>query len=184
MAQDIVRYVLAVFPSSILFWLVCKEGGLLMVRKCSIVLLLLLLCGCTNVSAPYSFPNKHEPIMSVELLHNMNPGGKGTDENNMELLRSLEEEEIIQFMNALYSLPTERQGIPPSWGYGEYVTKVRYQNGDIEIYGPLTFVLIPSGSAADRNGIGEYHFTGNGYTKLFAEYIDIEALPEPPEGYS
>ena len=101
-----------------------------MKRLIAIILVLVLLTGCTRPDPTYSFPNKDIRITSIELLHNMNKNGIGIDENNMVLLRTLSEEEIVHFMDACYQLPTERMGTPPATGYGEYVAKIIYENGD------------------------------------------------------
>lgn len=39
-------------------------------------------------------------------------------------------------MNDIYELETEKDHRhPPFWGWGEYIVKVTYKNGDIEILG-------------------------------------------------
>ena len=149
-----------------------------MKRLIAIILLLVLLTGCTKPDPTYSFPNKDIRIASIELLHNMNKNGIGIDESNMVLLRTLSEEEIVHFMDACYQLPTERMGTPPATGYGEYVAKIIYENGDIEIYSTYNIELVPKGKNAV--GCGSHYFPVNSFNNVFAQYIDISKLPEPP----
>lgn len=150
-----------------------------MKRLIAIILLLVLLTGCTRPDPTYSFPNKDIRITSIELLHNMNKNGIGIDENNMVLLRTLSEEEIVHFMDACYQLPTKRMGTPPATGYGEYVAKIIYENGDIEIYSTYNIELIPKGNKAV--GCGSHYFPVNSFNDVFAQYIDISQLPELPK---
>ena len=136
------------------------------------------MAGCSRIPATYQFPNRQESIESVVLLHNMNRFGQGTDETNMQVLKVLSDEEIVEFMDSLYSLPTERDGTPPSWGYGEYIAKVTYENGDVEMFGSLNIVYIAKGDWI--SGIGEHIFVGDCFVNLFSEYVDISQLPNPP----
>lgn len=135
--------------------------------------LLLFLAGCSHASSTYQFSNETADIVSIEMLHNQNPYGEGTDINNIHLIRELEEDEIVPFMTEIYALETDRYN-PPLWGYGEYIAKVTYTNGDIEMLGSLNIVYIASG--ADSNGVSPYFFTGDGFTEVFSEYVDISNL--------
>ena len=155
-----------------------EQGESIVKKYIAFALLLVILCGCSISDSCYSFPNQLIPILRIELLHNMNYQGIGIDESNMVLLRTLEDAEVSEFMNAVYELPTKEMGTPPSTGYGEYIAKVIYANGDIEMYGPYNIELIPAGSKAV--GIDTHYFSGNSFTALFAQYVDIYALPEPP----
>lgn len=139
----------------------------------------LLLCSCSRIPDTYSFPNRMESIVSVEFFHNMNPGGFGVDGSNMVMLYSLNEKEMTDFMDALYALPTERVGTPPPWGYGRYVVKVSYKNGDVEMYGSSNMEFIQAGE--QTWGVDDYCFTSRAdFEALFAKYADIHNLPDPP----
>lgn len=142
------------------------------------MLLVCTLLGCSYKPTSYQFPNKSIPIHSVELLHNMNPGGIGIDENNMDLLLTLGDLEIMGFMENIYGLPTKRCGTPPPYGYGEYIAKVTYENGAVEFFGSTNIVHIPSGKIS--YGVGDYFFDGTSFEELFSQYIDISSLPIPP----
>ena len=142
-------------------------------------LLMLLLCSCSRIPDTYSFPNQSEAITSIEFLHNMNPGGIGTNEDNMVLLYTMSEKEIEAFLDALYELPTVKVGSPPPWGYGLHIVKITYKNGDIEMYGSNNIEYIQAG--AKIWGIGDYRFVSNkDFESLIAEYVDLNELPDPP----
>ena len=136
-----------------------------------VVLIVCFLVGCTPAPSTYQYPNRNVDIMSVELLLNETELGSGIDEYNMRLVRSLESDEISAFMNAIYELPTKTVGTPPPWGYGRYLAKVTYTNGDIEIFGILNIEFIPSGHSP--TGIGDYYFPDDGFENLYMEYADF-----------
>lgn len=149
-------------------------------KKVLLILFLLpcLFPGCSRKPDAYPFPNQNTPIQSIDLLHNRNPGGIGTDEENMELLLMLKQSEFEDFMDDLYTLPTRRCGTPPPYGYGEYIAKVTYENGDVEMYGSLNIVHISSGQTS--YGVGDYAFTDDSFESLFSKYVDLSALPKSP----
>ena len=144
-------------------------------KKCVCFLVLaLVIIGCSKKNPEYHFPNQTKAIASIELLHNRNPGGIGTDESKMFLLLTLDSSEIPIFMDAIYALPTKMCGTPPPYGYGEYIAKVVYENGDIEMYGTENIVFIPAGEIS--YGVGDYIFAGNGFVDLLSQYIDIPSV--------
>lgn len=118
--------------------------------KVLIILLVLLftLNGCKTENESYLFANSLEDVVSIELLHNRNENGIGTDEANIYLIYSLKEDEFSGFMEELYSLESDRNA-PPSWGYGDYIAKVSYSNGDVEMFGSLHIEYIPGDSGED-----------------------------------
>ena len=132
------------------------------------VLTLVLLIGCSARPSSYRFPNKNVNISRIDLLLNENELRVGIDESEMCLVRTLEPNEISPFMRAIYEIPTDIVGTPPPWGYGYYVVKVTYENGDREFYGPLNIEFVSSGSSP--TGIGDYYFTGNEFEKLYTQY--------------
>ena len=157
-----------------------KKQSLLPQLLCVILLsaILVVSSGCSKPEETYSFPNRNIQIISIELLHNRNTNGIGIDESNMVLVRTLSGNEIIEFMSACYELPTKRMGTPPCTGYGEYIAKIYYENGDIEIYSTYNIELIPKGNHAV--GCGSHYFPVNCFNDVFAQYVDINQLVHPP----
>ena len=127
-----------------------------------------------NVPLSYVFQNPPEEIVAIELLYNESKSGEGTDPANIQLIRSLEKEEIPIFMESVYSLETERF-TPPLYGWGCYIARVTYSNGDIEMLGSLNIEFIENG--ATPTGIGSYYFVGEEYTSIFTLYIDTSTYP-------
>lgn len=131
-----------------------------------------ILNGCNMKSATYEFTNSMEEIISIELLHNRNEGGVGTDEENIDLIYELNEEEFESFMDDIYDLETARC-YPPFWGYGDYIAKVTYSNGDVEMLGSLHIEFIPS-EGVDLAGYGDYFFKdAEAFIQILEEYCEL-----------
>lgn len=138
-------------------------------------LLFFTLCRCASQENSYPFENKGEPIASVELLYY--PWIEDDRKPFMEfvLIRTLEEDEIPVFMEALYSLETKRVGPTPPCNYGRYIARVNYENGNIENFATRHIELVEKGKEA--HAIGYYVFTGDAFEELFLEYAgDISHL--------
>ena len=141
-------------------------------KPCSQILLILfcifIFSGCESEPSSYPFPNRSVSIEKVELIQNHNEFGEGTDESNMHLIKTLDDSEALSFMEEIYNLPTKRAGTPPPWGYGVYIAKVIYSNGDIEMLGSLNIEFIENGNAA--TGIGSYYFPDDSFIPVFEKY--------------
>ena len=127
----------------------------------------ILLSGCA--SKEYTFPNKEQPIKEIELLYNpfaynSNIGGP------MDSICILEDENVEDFMEALYNLKTYRCTTPPPTGYGFYVARVVYQNGDVEMFGSWHIEFIEKGDTPKL--IGSYAFNTDEFEELFFQYAN------------
>jgi len=89
----------------------------------------------------------------------------------METLCILEDKNADAFMKELYNLETDRCITPPPTGYGLYIARVVYRNGDIEMFGSRHIEFIAKGSTP--RGIGEYSFSKKAFEELFFEYAGI-----------
>lgn len=81
------------------------------------------------IRSEYRFPNDMESIVSVQIMQCSD--AEPWDPSGYWLLKELNANEIPEFMEKIYSLETERGGTPPRWGYGEYMVKITYANGDM-----------------------------------------------------
>lgn len=72
----------------------------------------------------------------------------------------------------IQDLPTQRRRTGPYWGYGSYLAKVIYMNGDIEIFGCHHFEFIECGSAA--TGFGSYEFDHDDFMEVFSMYYPVD----------
>ena len=133
-----------------------------------LLIFVLLLCGCAPRT--YTFPNKGQPVASIELLYNphANNGNIGGD---MESICFLQQEDVDSFLQALYAIETRRCITPPPTGYGFYVARVVYENGDVEIFGSRHIEFIEKGN--EPKWIGSYYFTPDAFMELFLEYADV-----------
>ena len=112
--------------------------------------------------------------MSIELLHNRNEDGIGTNEANIYQIYSLREDEFSVFMEELYGLETDRK-LPPEWGYGDYIAKVSYSNGDVEMFGSLHIEFIPADHGEDYlYGYGSYRFESKeAFIRLLEKFCEL-----------
>jgi len=133
-----------------------------------ICLAFLLLVGCSSMPAAYQFPNRNEPIESIELLYY--PFFDDTDEEFMsfEVVRVLEVQETEEFMDKLYSLQTKKARFSILSDYGKYIARVNYENGDSEYFGTVHIELVENGEKA--YAVGSYYFAGDSFENLFFEY--------------
>lgn len=139
-----------------------------------LISLLVLMSGCSRdeiMPSEYVFLHSLEEIDKVELLSNGNPGGYGKDESRFILITQLQEEEIVQFMDEVYALKTSFCISPPPRGYGAYIAKITYSNGDIEMLGTAHIEYIEFGS--EPTGVGAYYFTDGALEKLILKYCSI-----------
>ena len=139
-----------------------------------IFILIFMLSGCNRMPDEYSFPNTSGTVLSVELIHNINPEGVGIDETNFEILCVLDVEASQSFLKEIQSLPTHRRYTGPFWGYGPYFARITYMNGDIEIFGCHHFEFIENG--AEPTGFGSYKFQHDDFMKVFSSYYPTDHI--------
>ena len=141
-------------------WKRCLTGVCLFV-------FVLLLGTCYNLSKDYPFENKNELIESIELIyHPYSEKLEGEDE--LISIRFLGSDEIPAFMKQVYTLETDRALPTPPTGWGVYIARVTYENGDVEYLGSLHIEFVESGKTPVS--LGTYYFTGDSFEQLFLEY--------------
>ena len=100
---------------------------------------------------------------------NSNDVGKA-EEDKLVFQKSLSTDEIESFMDEIYKLEI-RRSYPPMWGGGDYVARVTYDNGDVELLGSGNIEYVESGSLA--TGDGPYVFWGYGiFEEVFLRYLE------------
>lgn len=138
-----------------------------MKKTICIFLIMLLLCGCKSVSKTYEFPYPLEDVESIELIINKNGSGEAYL-SKLIVIKTLSEEEIQSFMTEIYALKTVRSN-PPGWGWGEYIAKVTYENGFIEMLGSYNISTAEKGEELLSGGW--YHFLDD-FEGVFLRYAD------------
>ena len=123
-----------------------------------------MLIGCTCQPDTYPFVNQNDSIICVELLYHPQPSNLYTTKDYL-LIRELEKDEIIPFIDSLHELKTDKCITPPPRGYGEYVVRVIYMNGDVEIFGNYHIEFVKNGD--EEAGVGLYVFNP------YIEYIEL-----------
>ena len=137
-------------------------------RILSVCLAMLLLCGCSRMPKTYPFENKDQPIASVELLYYPWYEDESKPFMEFEIIRTLSEDEIPDFMNELYSLETKKATPTPPGNYGAYIARVNYENGDAEYFGTMHIEFVAYGE--EPFAVGYYYFPGEEFDKLFFQY--------------
>lgn len=137
--------------------------------KTALIMLLILsmFAGCSAYPEEYPFENKDEPIESIELIYH--PYVKTLEgEDVLISVRFLNSNEIPVFMESVYSLQTKTARPTPPSGWGIYIARVTYENGDVEYLGSGHIEFVENGS--EPFSIGRYYFPGDSFDKLFLQY--------------
>ena len=91
------------------------------------------------------------------------------------MIRELEKSEILPFIESVQELKTAKCTSPPPRGYGEYVVRVIYTNGDVEIFGNYHIEFVKNGD--EEAGVGSYVFNPfTAYEELFLTYLGEQEL--------
>ena len=134
----------------------------------TVLLLFLCISLSLRVSRTYEFYNPVEEIIGIELIQNTNESG-AAEEDKLLVRKTLTKDEIESFMSEVYELET-RRCYPPMWGWGDYIAKVTYSNGDIEMLGSSNIEYIKHGESATGNG--PYSFWEYGaFEEVFLRYL-------------
>lgn len=137
-------------------------------RKIVFILMLIpLLFGCRRIPETYQFANTELEIKQVELLSNASVGYTGQE---FTLVRALDEDEISDFMDALYKLETKKCTTPPPRNFGPHIVRVTYENGDMELFASWHIEFVENGKAI--TGVGAYYFSGDAFETLYSEYAN------------
>lgn len=128
----------------------------------------IILGGCSTRPMEYPFPNRNEPIKSVELFYHPWYEDDTKPFLEFELIRKLEDDEIAGFMEAVYVLDTHRARPTPPSNYGTYFARINYENGDTEYLGTAHIEFVECGDQAWA--VGDYYFPGDAFDNLFFQY--------------
>ena len=132
------------------------------------VLLVFFCWGEIATPSHYHYPHSAIDAVRVELLHNQNTDAFASDDSKLVLLKILEGAEMIDFLNEVRSIETSYCVTPPPRGYGDYVARVTYTNGDVEYYSSNHLEFVENGT--ERTGVGAYYFEGDAMERLILGY--------------
>jgi hypothetical protein len=120
-------------------------------------------------SDEYTFTNPTDQIISIELIENQNEEGYGIDEEYFHVICTVEQDQFASLMEKVYRIPTEYLRCDPRFGYGPYIIKVTYSNGDVEILGSDNIEYVPYGK--DPCGTSFYVFDDiDAFMNIFNTY--------------
>lgn len=123
-------------------------------RYILLVIVFLVFWGFLYIRGEYRFSMDTASIETIQIMHRLS--GDSGDPTNYTLVEELDADEFSSFMNQIRNLKTKKGGTPPRWGYGEYIAKISYKNGDIEILGSYCIEYVQSGK--QQSGVGAYYF--------------------------
>ena len=96
-------------------------------------LIVVLLAGCFPLTAnqPYKFRQEFDQIVKFEILaKEEDVSGYDTP---MEVLKTLDANEHRTFINDFMKVEGSRVGLDPPSGFGTYIIRITYRNGEIEL---------------------------------------------------
>lgn len=142
----------------------------------AVIMVLTTSAGCgreLKMSSSYSFACSMEHVDRIELLENKSVDAFSLEEDAFLLIRILDDDEIESFMTGIYEIETSYCISPPLRGYGRYIAKITYDNGDVEMLGTRHIEHIKSG--ADPTGVGAYYFIGDSIEQLILSFGKLKS---------
>lgn len=137
-------------------------------KRLLLIAVILIVLSSVCIPNEYRFPNELESIVSIQIMHRINPDSG--DPTEYSFVKEMDTNEIPTFMDAVYSLETKKGGTPPRWSYGEYMAKITYTNGDMEFLGTHCIEFVCSGDSP--SGIGAYYFADeDAFRNLIQQFL-------------
>lgn len=144
------------------------------VRKmCAVIGLFICLCFCGCSSREiFELSCSPEMIVKIELYYNLSERGTCTAQENITLIKQLDEDEINMFTEEVSALELEWV-YPPVYGYGNYIAAITYSNGDVDVLSNYAIEYIPFGSQPGE--ISGDIFSGDTFDTIFLKYADLQS---------
>lgn len=138
---------------------------------CICVLLLCMLSGCflRDRTTPYEFRQEFDQIASIEILR------KETDsvltDTPTHIIYTLNEADYKSFLDRLMEIEGGYAGSEPGTGFGMYMIRITYQDGEMEMIGNYNNGYItPSGEVHQD----VYRFDANQYYAFLSDVLGKE----------
>lgn len=98
-----------------------------------VILVACILSGCFFVSnEPYTFRQEYDQIAKIEIV-NKEQDIDGYDPARVKVLKTLDITEHRAFIDDLVKVEGSRVGLDPPSGFGTYIIRITYRNGEIEL---------------------------------------------------
>ena len=99
-----------------------------------IILFWAILCGCSmTLDLEYSYRQSADQIVAIEILRKEYDSVR-TD-TPMHVLKEFESSEFQTVLDGLGNVPVTRRLNPPGTGFGLYIIRITYQNGEADLIG-------------------------------------------------
>lgn len=130
--------------------------------------IVILVCVVSYQNKSQSYPFQ-QPLSQVKEIGFFLKEGSDISEDAFTVLRVITGDEAERFLKEFSEMKCYRPFKGPDWGYGTYVIKIVYDNGDREIIGPWNNEYVPAGE--EPSGFGSYHFDEDEFRELFEKYV-------------
>lgn len=136
------------------------------------VIFVCILTGCTMIlfpDEPYEFRQAFDQIVSIDILKK-EYDSTSTD-TPMNVLKTIDPSLHKDVIDSLSQAPGGRSGMPPGTGFGLYIIRITYQDGEQEMIGNYnTGYILPNGEIHQDI----YCFETIAYYKLISRFLGEE----------
>ncbi len=132
------------------------------------VSLICFLCICAMVINPeYSYRQSADQIIAIEILKNP----EVRTDAPMHVLKTLDPSEFQMVLDGLDSIQAHYKNGDPFYGFGMYVIRITYQNGEIDIIGNYNtgYITVDGQLHQER-----FYFKREPYYDLISEILGEE----------
>ena len=137
------------------------------------ILVVCVLSGCWFITeAQYEFRQEFDQIVSIEILK------KQYDSINvdvpMDVIKTIDPAEHKDVIDALLAAQGSRVGLEPGTGFGVYIFRITYKNGEMEMIGDYNNGYItPNGEVHQ----GIYSFDSKQFYEVISRFLGEEVTP-------
>lgn len=98
----------------------------------SLIVAVLVGCFLFDTNQPYKFRQEYDQIAKIEIV-NKEQDIDGYDPARVKVLKTLDITEHRAFIDDLVKVEGSRVGLDPPSGFGTYIIRITYRNGEIEL---------------------------------------------------
>lgn len=141
----------------------------------TVMLILVLTSGCSFVSdCPYEFRQDFDQIKKIEIVKKEYDSIR-TD-TPIQLIKVLDESEHQAMIDAILDADGSYVGLEPGTGFGLYIIRIYYQNGEIELLGQYNNGYISPDGEIHQD---IYAFDREDFNAIISEFLDDEITGYP-----
>lgn len=138
------------------------------------LLIVFIFSGCSLIvkKAPYSFRQSVDQIEAIEILKKIDVSG---DTNlSVEIIKELDKEQHQGIVNDILSADGNYVAEGAGSGFGPYIIRITYKNGEIELIGEYNNGYAAPGGEINQ---GIYWFNKEHFYAIISQYVEVEGVP-------